>query len=63
MKREVASSVVERGVAERVRLKKTFDRRTEDLQKQHDFVRTALADHRCKVIYSTLFLCTDCLLC
>ncbi|KRF98253.1 uncharacterized protein Dwil_GK23786, isoform D [Drosophila willistoni] len=48
MKREVASSVVERGVAERVRLKQTFDKRTDELQKQHDFVRNALADHRAK---------------
>ncbi|KAH8281909.1 hypothetical protein KR054_004039 [Drosophila jambulina] len=48
MKREVASSVVERGVAERVRLKQTFERRTDELQKQHDSVRNALADHRSK---------------
>ncbi|XP_016956605.1 1-phosphatidylinositol 4,5-bisphosphate phosphodiesterase classes I and II isoform X1 [Drosophila biarmipes] len=46
MKREVASSVVERGVAERVRLKQTFDRRTDELQKQHDSVRNALTEHR-----------------
>ncbi|ALC38505.1 Plc21C [Drosophila busckii] len=46
MKREVASSVVERGVAERVRLKQTYERRTDELQKQHDAVRNALADHR-----------------
>lgn len=49
MKREVASSVVERGVAERVRLKQTFDKRTDELQKQHDAVRNALAEHRLKV--------------
>ncbi|XP_023165955.2 1-phosphatidylinositol 4,5-bisphosphate phosphodiesterase classes I and II isoform X4 [Drosophila hydei] len=48
MKREVASSVVERGVAERVRLKQTFDKRTDELQKQHDAVRNALAEHRLK---------------
>ncbi|XP_026835324.1 1-phosphatidylinositol 4,5-bisphosphate phosphodiesterase classes I and II isoform X2 [Drosophila erecta] len=48
MKREVASSVVERGVAERVRLKQTFDRRTDELQKQHDSVRNALSEHRSK---------------
>ncbi|XP_015028767.2 1-phosphatidylinositol 4,5-bisphosphate phosphodiesterase classes I and II isoform X3 [Drosophila virilis] len=48
MKREVASSVVERGVAERVRLKQTFEKRTDELQKQHDAVRNALADHRSK---------------
>jgi len=49
MKREVASSVVERGVAERVRLKQTFDKRTDELQRQHDSVRNGLADHRSKV--------------
>ncbi|XP_017467022.1 PREDICTED: 1-phosphatidylinositol 4,5-bisphosphate phosphodiesterase classes I and II-like [Rhagoletis zephyria] len=48
MKREVASSVVERGVAERVRLKQTYDKRTDDLQKQHELVRNALAEHRNK---------------
>ncbi|TDG44848.1 hypothetical protein AWZ03_008745 [Drosophila navojoa] len=48
MKREVASSVVERGVAERMRLKQTFDKRTDDLQKQHEAVRNALAEHRLK---------------
>ncbi|XP_067622681.1 1-phosphatidylinositol 4,5-bisphosphate phosphodiesterase classes I and II isoform X4 [Eurosta solidaginis] len=48
MKREVASSVVERGVAERVRLKQTYDKRTDELQKQHETVRNALADHRTK---------------
>ncbi|XP_036222652.2 1-phosphatidylinositol 4,5-bisphosphate phosphodiesterase classes I and II isoform X4 [Bactrocera oleae] len=48
MKREVASSVVERGVAERVRLKQTYDKRTDDLQKQHEFVRNALTEHRNK---------------
>ncbi|XP_064539007.1 1-phosphatidylinositol 4,5-bisphosphate phosphodiesterase classes I and II-like, partial [Drosophila montana] len=48
MKREVASSVVERGVAERVRLKQTFEKRTDELQKQHDAVRNALAEHRSK---------------
>lgn len=49
MKREVASSVVERGVAERVRLKQTYDKRTDDLQKQHESVRNALTEHRNKV--------------
>ncbi|XP_020812640.1 1-phosphatidylinositol 4,5-bisphosphate phosphodiesterase classes I and II isoform X2 [Drosophila serrata] len=48
MKREVASSVVERGVAERVRLKQTFERRTDELLKQHESVRNALVDHRSK---------------
>lgn len=41
--------MVERGVAERVRLKQTYDKRTDELQKQHDAVRNALAEHRSKV--------------
>ena len=49
MKREVDSSVVERGVAERVRLKQTYEKRTEELQKQHDIVKTGLTDHKSKV--------------
>uniref|UniRef100_A0A1A9WKM0 Phosphoinositide phospholipase C n=1 Tax=Glossina brevipalpis TaxID=37001 RepID=A0A1A9WKM0_9MUSC len=48
MKREVASSVVERGVAERVKLKQAFEKRREDLQREHDVVRASLADHRAK---------------
>ncbi|XP_055840041.1 1-phosphatidylinositol 4,5-bisphosphate phosphodiesterase classes I and II isoform X3 [Episyrphus balteatus] len=48
MKREVASSVVERGVAERVRLKKNYDKRTDELQKQHDAVKSAFAEHKAK---------------
>ncbi|XP_037908044.1 1-phosphatidylinositol 4,5-bisphosphate phosphodiesterase classes I and II [Hermetia illucens] len=48
MKREVASSVVERGVAERVRLKQAYDKKTEELQRQHDLVRAALTEHRNK---------------
>lgn len=49
MKREVASSVVGRGVTERIRLTQAFDRRREELQRQHDAVRTALQEHRAKV--------------
>ncbi|XP_037958708.1 1-phosphatidylinositol 4,5-bisphosphate phosphodiesterase classes I and II isoform X2 [Teleopsis dalmanni] len=48
MKREVASSVVERGVAERVRLTQTYEKRTDDLSKQHETVRNALAEHNTK---------------
>lgn len=59
MKREVASSVVERGVAERVRLKQTFEKRTDELQKQHDAVRNALADHRSKVGDNPLLTLAD----
>ncbi|XP_032591917.1 1-phosphatidylinositol 4,5-bisphosphate phosphodiesterase classes I and II isoform X2 [Drosophila grimshawi] len=46
MKREVRSSVVERGVAERTRLKQTFESRTNELQKHHDAVRFELDLHR-----------------
>lgn len=49
MKREVASSLVERGVAERVRLTQVFDRKTSELQLQHDNVKTALNEHKEKV--------------
>lgn len=50
MKREVATSVVERGVAERVRLKQAYDKKMEELQKQHEIVKIALTEHKEKVI-------------
>lgn len=49
MKREVASTVVEKGVAERVRLTANFEKRKEDLQKQHDAVRATLVEQKEKV--------------
>lgn len=49
MKREVASSLVERGVAERVRLTQAYDKKKAELQKQHDLVKAALNDHKAKV--------------
>lgn len=49
MKREVDSTLVEKGVAERVRLTASYERRRDDLQKQHDAVRTTLNDQRDKV--------------
>lgn len=49
MKREVASTVVEKGVAERVRLTDNYEKRREELQKQHDAVRTTLQDQKEKV--------------
>lgn len=55
MKREVDSSVVERGVAERVRLQETYEKRTEELQKQHDSVKSNLSDHKIKVRKYKLF--------
>ncbi|XP_055712184.1 1-phosphatidylinositol 4,5-bisphosphate phosphodiesterase classes I and II isoform X1 [Phlebotomus papatasi] len=48
MKREVASSLVGRGVTERVRLTQAFEKRRDELQRQHDAVRNALAEHRAK---------------
>lgn len=49
MKREVASTVVEKGVAERVRLTSNYEKRKEELQKQHDAVRTTLHEQKEKV--------------
>jgi phosphatidylinositol phospholipase C, beta len=49
MKREVDSTLVEKGVAERVRLADTYSKRSEELQRQHDHVKAALAEHKAKV--------------
>jgi hypothetical protein len=49
MKREVASTVVEKGVAERVRLTANYEKRRDELQKQHDIVRTTLQEQKEKV--------------
>lgn len=49
MKREVDSSLVERGVAERVRLTKGYDHKRDELMKQHEHVREALIQHRTEV--------------
>lgn len=49
MKREVDSTLVEKGVAERVRLTASYERRRDDLQKQHEAVRTTLNDQKDKV--------------
>ena len=49
MKREVDSTLVEKGVAERVRLTASYERRRDDLQKQHDSVRGMLSDQKEKV--------------
>lgn len=54
MKREVASTVVEKGVAERVRLTANYEKRRDDLQKQHDNVRATLLEQREKVILGLL---------
>lgn len=52
MKREVASSMVERGVAERVRLTQAYEKKRDELQKQHDAVKAALLEHKSKVSLS-----------
>lgn len=49
MKREVDSTLVEKGVAERVRLTASYERRCDDLKKQHETVRTTLNDQKDKV--------------
>lgn len=55
-KREVASSLVERGVAERVRLTNNYEKKREELQKQHESVKTALSEHKITVINSVQFI-------
>lgn len=49
MKREVASSLVERGVPERVRLSQAYEKKRDELQRQHESVKAALLDHKSKV--------------
>lgn len=49
MKREVASSLVERGVAERVRLTQAYEKKKAELVKQHDIVKAAFQEHKAKV--------------
>lgn len=49
MKREVASSLVERGVAERVRLTQANEKKKTELQKQHDIVKAQFSEHKEKV--------------
>lgn len=55
MKREVASSLVERGVAERVRLTQAYEKKKTELQKQHDTVKSQLNDHKDKVCVGLFF--------
>ncbi|KDR24186.1 hypothetical protein L798_07593, partial [Zootermopsis nevadensis] len=49
IKREVASSMVEKGVHERVRLTKIYEKRREELQRQHEEVRLSLEERKHKV--------------
>ncbi|KXJ69931.1 hypothetical protein RP20_CCG025387 [Aedes albopictus] len=48
MKREVDSTLVEKGVAERVRLSAMYTRKQDELQRQHDTVKQGLEEHRAK---------------
>uniref|UniRef100_A0AAG5DUH0 1-phosphatidylinositol 4,5-bisphosphate phosphodiesterase n=1 Tax=Anopheles atroparvus TaxID=41427 RepID=A0AAG5DUH0_ANOAO len=48
MKREVDSTLVEKGVTERVRLTATYERKRDELQRQHDAVKQGLEDHKAK---------------
>lgn len=56
VKREFASALVERGVAERVRVAQSYEAKRDDLVRQHELVRLALAEHKTKVtiIFSTI---------
>lgn len=58
MKREVDSTLVEKGVAERVRLTASYERRGIELQKQHDAVRTTLNEQKEKVSFTINFPCS-----
>lgn len=49
MKREVASNIVERGVAERMRLRENFEKENDKLQQEHELIRKALMEHKEKV--------------
>jgi phosphatidylinositol phospholipase C, beta len=49
IKREVASSIVEKGVSERVRLKEAYRKRQEELERQHSEARSRLEEERAKV--------------
>ncbi|XP_075225667.1 phospholipase C at 21C isoform X2 [Lycorma delicatula] len=48
MKREVASSIVEKGVNERMRLTEIYEKKREQLEHQHQEVRTHLDNERSK---------------
>lgn len=56
MKREVDSTLVEKGVAERVRLTAMYTRKQDELQRQHEAVKHGLEEHRAKVCILEQFL-------
>lgn len=49
IKREVSSSMVEKGVNERVRLAQIYEKKTEELEKQHEEIRQHFNDLKKKV--------------
>lgn len=49
MKREVDSTLVDKGVSERVRLTQAFEKRRDELTRQHESVKNSLKDFRTKV--------------
>lgn len=50
VKREVATAVVDRGVSERERLGQAYENKRDELQRQHDAVKSALAESKAKVL-------------
>lgn len=58
MKREVDSTLVEKGVAERVRLSAMYTRKQDELQRQHDTVKQGLEEHRAKVSVVIDLICS-----
>lgn len=49
MKREVASAMVEKGVHERVRLTELYNKKKEELEKQHSVIKAQLIDEKAMV--------------
>lgn len=49
IKREVSSCMVEKGVNERVRLAQIYEKKTEELEKQHEEIRQNFNDLKNKV--------------
>lgn len=49
MKREVASTIVEKGVNERIRLTQIYEKKKDDLLKEHQEVQNQLEEEKSKV--------------
>lgn len=56
MKREVASTIVEKGVNERIRLTQIYEKKKEELLRQHQEVQTQLEEERTKVRQTVLIM-------